>query len=410
MVGSIGGICKMKQRFKIYRENIQLLTDDFWKLPLFYDKSKDVKLSKLIQDQFDVYLKKINRFNGTVESHIKSNRGIIEKVIEDLVNVLECYYDGKPAKAYTILDKCLIQINNRLIIKPNESDKKKPDSKNTNIYLFRMRKDNGKELTNKDLFHISLHEREKISSQRYSIAGYPCLYLGGSLLTCAEETGSKNDFENCFCSIFELDFKKFSFLDLSLTSDHIVYASNETLRKIDSGELTPLNYSGGELFQLICNFIVTLPLILVCSVINVNKNLNYQPEYFIPQLLLEWIRSNKKLDGIKYTSNRAKTIFYPNRRHVNYVFAPKQIDSDGFCKNLKENLKISKPISAKQIMRFEPSRFMQTISEEDLDLYKKSKFNRTVIRNIVGNWSSYEYSIFGRMELELLKMKRSKIK
>ncbi len=58
----------------------------------------------------------------------------------------------------------------RLLYRCRESD--------TPVYLQR-----------KDLFHLPFEKRGEVSKQRYSLPGLPCLYLGGSILTCWIELG-----------------------------------------------------------------------------------------------------------------------------------------------------------------------------------------------------------------------------
>lgn len=48
-------------------------------------------------------------------------------------------------------------------------------------YRMRIREKNHKHFAAKDMFHIPFHLRGRVSSQRYSLPGYPCLYAGRSL-------------------------------------------------------------------------------------------------------------------------------------------------------------------------------------------------------------------------------------
>ncbi|MFW1494652.1 hypothetical protein ACEV9S_24505, partial [Vibrio parahaemolyticus] len=47
---------------------------------------------------------------------------------------------------------------------------------------------------------------------------------------------------------------------------------------------------------------MTWPLIAACSIRVKNPSDNFKPEYIIPQLLLQWARDYKSIDGIRYTS------------------------------------------------------------------------------------------------------------
>jgi hypothetical protein len=51
------------------------------------------------------------------------------------------------------------------------------------------------------IFHVPFNLRHKVSSQRYSVPGLPCLYLGGSIWICWEELG-RPSFHNLQVSRF----------------------------------------------------------------------------------------------------------------------------------------------------------------------------------------------------------------
>ena len=53
-----------------------------------------------------------------------------------------------------------------------------------NLYRMRISKET---LSKEKMFHVPFNMREKVSSARFSIPGFPCLYLGTSLEVCWNE-------------------------------------------------------------------------------------------------------------------------------------------------------------------------------------------------------------------------------
>jgi len=72
------------------------------------------------------------------------------------------------------------------------------------------------------MFHIPMNKRESIQSYRYSIPGYPCLYLANQGSLCWFECGMPNSF---FISEFRLSYKykELNILNLARPSRDIAW-------------------------------------------------------------------------------------------------------------------------------------------------------------------------------------------
>ncbi len=68
--------------------------------------------------------------------------------------------------------------------------------------LYRVRCSDSELSERKDMFHIPFHLRHLVGTQRYSIAGLPCLYLGTSIYVCWQEMG-KPDLNKMYLSRFK---------------------------------------------------------------------------------------------------------------------------------------------------------------------------------------------------------------
>ena len=114
-----------------------------------------------------------------------------------------------------------------------------------------------------DMFHISQDKRDIVKSQRYNHSGFPCLYMGLSILSCWMEMRQPN-WDNLYFSAFKA-CTSFPVFDMRVPSieDYDNYHLLKTIERI--------------------------PLIIACS-IKVKDDVDpYRPEYIIPQMMLDAI-------------------------------------------------------------------------------------------------------------------------
>lgn len=90
-----------------------------------------------------------------------------------------------------------------------------------NYYRIRAGKD---EYSRKDLFHIPMDMRHLIKSYRYSIPGYPCLYLASGKELCWFECGMPKEFSYAgFVLDLEGD-KKVKIIDFTMLPIDVAWA------------------------------------------------------------------------------------------------------------------------------------------------------------------------------------------
>lgn len=159
------------------------------------------------------------------------------------------------------------------------------------IPYYRMRDANADEEV-KDCWHIPFQIRSGASTGRYSIAGFPSLYLADSLDVANEELG-KLEKDNRWVSEFTVkEGKRIFLLDLSWPSIDKIKEMND-YKKL--------------------SFIVTYPIRLMCSIKTKKSGNPNNEEYFIPQLFCHalLIGDDKKVfcpyKGIIYNSTKIKT-------------------------------------------------------------------------------------------------------
>ena len=278
---------------------------------------------------------------------------IIQSIKQDknrILKFVDYYMEGK-------LSSCFHAFN----IWWNEKSFGSYDEEYERTYFYRMRerKKDDKAFGYKDLLHIPFDKRGIIGNQRYSINGFPCLYVSTSLYESWEEL-RRPHLQN-LCAVAMVFTKSLKLLDLRLTRD---ISSANQLR----------------------SYLLRLPLILACSIKVIEDNATFKPEYIISQTLLHSIR--KDLDGILYTSLRKDYSFYDSdfdkcSNNDNIVLPVKTNKKNGHCEELMKIINVSETLN-----------FEHEIIKGDIDV------------NRVSNQDSnkYENTLMGQMEKQLKKV------
>lgn len=361
-----------------------ILENKVFEIPKEYDSK--ISFRNLLKKNYEEYinaLKKIEPKLIQVENFkTKTNlENIIEKqqdFIDGIIQTIDLYYEGKPASAYNkfkeIIEKRKVGFKTMLSI----------DNYKINQNFYRIRTSNENfPFNNYQMFHISFENRGKVSTQRYSIPGFPSLYLSKTLYVAWEELNRPNI--NDFQAIRLINKKEITYLDL--TSQNI---------DISSEEVMPSTYK----------YVMTFPLILACSIKVKNSNDIFKPEYIIPQILLQWIRENDKIDAIKYSSTHIKKSEIKLEGDLyNLVMPVKENKDKGLCSILSNKFETTEAIS-KQLIDF---------TYGGIDFYEgsieKIKIAKKIpkIEIINGTKTWYSNSILGKMEFLLERMKTKKI-
>lgn len=237
---------------------------------------------------------------------------IIKESFKELVDAINV---GDTQKGLDSLRKILFDTKGQLIFET------KPLPKGSITYRMR-RRDDYYLYKNEDMFHIPFDKLKVVTSYRYSISGFPCLYLGASLYSCWEETRRPDLLKVNFSAFKTL--KKLNFINILCPDD------------VDS----LLNLKRFIIFALCTNFV---------HPDDDNKSFKFQ--YAVPELILSLLvhereinASLKDIDGIRYISTRyfrddemfgVEPIFY------NYVIPIKEYVEEGHCPQLKQLFKVT---------------------------------------------------------------------
>ncbi|EAT8288388.1 hypothetical protein E9347_05200 [Salmonella enterica] len=316
------------------------------------------------------YVDAINEISSTYPSNsiikkIKNKKITITSFSDRISETLSYFLKGNIREAYSIFDLALTRTAmNSHLYKMTRSltkicNEKKP--------LFRVRSSNSILKDRKELFHIPFEDRHRVSAMRFSVSGLPCLYLGSSIFVCWQEMG-KPDFDKLYISSFITDeeTQDLRILNLGYTLTSIVRTkpldrffqwddtddkSSETdeLDEYDDNEISNNPYSSTRIDTIVSK-LIAWPLVLACNYSKRHDYASFHQEYIIPNLLMQWISSdkNKDISGISYRSTKILNQ-KNNGIGLNIIIPPKMEtvppDTIGHCPTLKRTFSMTNPVS-----------------------------------------------------------------
>ena len=150
-----------------------------------------------------------------------------------------------------------------------------------------------------ELFHIPMSKRAYSSNERFSLAGFPCLYLSTMLPLAWQECNYPKKYY----------YSEYQYLwDVDQNGKVNVDKEVKLLALYSPIELKTwgytVKYNHFEIWnEVVGRYLKMYPLILACSFINQSGNTPYKQEYIIPQMLMQWVKRNSDVvKGIEYFS------------------------------------------------------------------------------------------------------------
>ena len=279
---------------------------------------------KTIKEALIAYKNFIN--SDSVDTSILNvdNIAEIDAICDSIISADEDFQNGCILKCYNNIHNLLEK--NKFLTPIFKIYQKEQDS-----CFYRMRACTDEYLFSKEeLFHIPFDKRRKVSNQRFSLSGYPCLYLGSSIYVCWEELNRPQiDNANIVCI---KSCKPIQLIDLRIPD--FIYDVSDYYR---------------------------IPLIIACSVQVQDTMSPYKPEYVIPQALLHALiymnykkSEDPSIDGIIYYSSRLRNpqrLFSIDSLYENIVLPTiKNVDTKRrkkykFCPVLCEMFETTDPVS-----------------------------------------------------------------
>ena len=247
---------------------------------------------------------------------------------------------------------------------------------NTNFY--RARASGEKHLTKADLFHIKFELRHIVSTNRYSVPGFPALYLGDTTYVCWDEFNRHKLRDLWFARL--TNTRELKIIQIQRIEDFL-------------HELNGINQDYQVTFLL--RYLITFPLTIACSIKVKHPTGNFKPEYIIPQLLLQYISKNDKIDGIKFLSTKVDYSKLHNVDSYNYVFPVKTIEKKGFCSVLSDLFDSTEPTS------LELEEIIYNPTTHPMVIGGGSPSDTRQIELVEGQKSYYSTTSFGKIETSL---------
>lgn len=274
---------------------------DKWK-KLFYDDEgtkENYKFPKNLSKDNE-YCPAVIEFMDTLIKDLKDND--IEEIYIDIAvnyrkifnDVMTYFYAGNIVSAYKMIESLVKEYKDNGIIfsklsKSYSFNYYVIENKKWENYLFYRARVGNISSENKEdaLKHVPFDEISKIGSNRFSIPGQPCLYLGTTSYDCWIEMGQPDDREfNVGCVLLNKDYEI-----LNLATDiWNLLGGIKCLKKKSDKEMLFKSY----LLSQITSYCIS------------EKNRNFKSEYVISQLITLACKSNN-IDGISYISKRVST-------------------------------------------------------------------------------------------------------
>lgn len=340
--------------------NIKELVRDINKM-LLEDYSNGGSLENYLKEKLEKYKKDIK--NIDLSDYNCKKDGLFEKVsksCEIINNVLKFYNEAKISESISKLKEYIEENRDSLLIMTINPSK---DEDNKIWYRMRICEKGRRFYNSKEMFHIPFELRGKVNTQRYSLPGYPCLYISRSIWATWEEMHEPKLSDFCV-SRLELQ-NEINILDLRIIDDNELEKNHNT--DIDK-------------------ILITLPFIIACSIKVLNPNDNFKPEYIIPQLIMLTLATDTILQGCAYTSTQRNDFFNWNIRKLDNIALPvKIVNEKGLCSKLCSYFKITDSTSF------------------DYELLKKP-FNMMCWNDTIYERDDYSNSIFYELEQRLNKM------
>lgn len=274
---------------------------------------------------------------------------------EEIINVhflcskisqsIAMYLKGYPDKAFKSLDKTIY--NNLMQNRYLDNILTIVDTTVERLYKMRVGIDHT--YSSNEMFHIPFELRGLVSSNRYSIPGLPCVYLGSTPLTCWEEL-NKPDLNTVQTSLFLK--KDATYLDLSTPPGAIIDILSGAHQKMGINESDMI-----DIYKNLASYVVLWPLMAACSIRVKNPKDTFKPEYIVPQLLLQWIRQSD-FDGVCYFSTKVtKYTARTARLYRNYAFPVQRQEKEGHCSILRSKFDITEAVPWQMFQLYKNTRY-----------------------------------------------------
>ncbi len=334
------------------------------------DRTTD-NFQAFVEERLGKFLTLVRSINASDEitRGILDQAGRIEEVCQRLRVAIDHYLRGAPFRALEAFEPAVRSIRPELtvLIKPVDHPFLKE------LYRIRREPEPGTVFPRRELFHVPFHLQHKVTRQRYSIPGHPCLYLGGSLFICWEELGRSNPDSMQIARFEPAPGQTIKVLDFMARPRHVAQGVRERANANDDPH---------QRFEFVA-LAVCWPLMAMASIRRKHGDSPFIAEYIVPQLLLQWLveQDGEGIDGVAYSSVRCRAHCSYPALIANVVLPSRKFAPTGYCSRLAEKLAVTEPVAWSLLARadfpytnpFHASATIEFLPGQD-SLYMKSQF------------------------------------
>ena len=282
--------------------------------------NNDFVIADRFREEKDKFLSFISQckgeeFDDDKKNQIQKELSMAMQTAEDIsshiLNIFEYYEKADNKKAQELMDEIMKQVQDDLFVGTID-DWVAINCNGKNCFtrfrmtpgsrFFRVRAvdyESSEIQKNADeLFHIPLSKRSYSNNERFSLVGFPSLYL--STMLAWQECGCPQKY---YYSEYQYE-KKVDFKSEEYSSENEL----KFLMLYSPDEIyiwgTSIKYNNFTLWlNVIIRYLKTYPLVLACSFVNQSGKVPFKQEYIIPQMLMQWVqRNNSVVQGIEYFS------------------------------------------------------------------------------------------------------------
>lgn len=284
--------------------------------------NNDFVIADRFREEKDKFLSFISQckgeeFDNAKKSQIQKELLIAIQAAEDIsshiLNIFECYEKADNKKAQELMDEIMKQLQDDLFVGTID-DRVAINCNGKNYFIgfrmtqgsrfFRVRAvdyESSEIQKNADeLFHIPLSKRSYSNNERFSLVGFPSLYLSTMLPLAWQECGYPQKYYYS-----EYQYEKNVYLK---SEEYLSENELKFLMLYSPDEIyiwgTSIKYDNFTLWlNVIIRYLKAYPLVLACSFVNQSGKVPFKQEYIIPQMLMQWVqRNNSVVQGIEYFS------------------------------------------------------------------------------------------------------------
>ena len=313
-----------------------------------------------VERLFEDYRDKIKRILSNDE--LKE----VEDISTGMLEAIKAYNNGLPHQAYEKLKTLMGTMKGLRIFQKSGIYTKYDLDQDDPLRLYRVRGvSEYRKYRRMEIFHTPYYLQGKVATCRYSISGYPSLYLGTSLELCLQEGKLQYD-SVVIASRFKMIRSTRHNGNINIQVIDLSVKPQDFLTKSPRGR--NLEFFRNDNAEFAKQYLYWYPLIATCSFIRKSKSDPFSPEYIIPQLLMQWARerydstdSQRELVGVRYFSCASRETAELGFNYVFPVSGERDATlSNNYCSVLANSFELTQPI---------------IIEKEKLSFYQKSMKN-----------------------------------